>query len=81
MIKSNGDIFTAALYSEFNRSLESNVFAPTIKLTNVILFHKKGNHLEKDKSRSVSILPNLTKVFERCIYDQIVQFLDKIVSN
>ena len=43
--------------------------------------HKKGNRSEKDNYRPVSILPNLSKVFERCIYNQIAQFFDKILSK
>ena len=33
--KSNSDIFTDALYSEFHRSLEASVFPPIMKLTNI----------------------------------------------
>ena len=81
VIKSNSDIFTDALYSEFNRSLETSVFPPSMKLANVTPVHKKGNRSEKDNYRPVSILPNLSKVFERCIYNQIAQFFDKILSK
>ena len=81
VIESNSDIFTDALYSEFNRSLENSVFPPSMKLANVPPVHKKGNRLEKDNYRPVSILPNLSKVFERCIYNQIAQFFDKILSK
>ena len=49
MIKSN-DIFTDALYSEFNRSLETSVFPLSMKLANVTPAHKKGDRSEKDIS-------------------------------
>ena len=80
-MKSNSDIFTDALYSEFNRSLETNVFPPSMELANVTPVHKKGNRSEKNNYQPVSILPNLSKVFERCIYNQIAQFFDKILSK
>ena len=70
VIKSNSDIFTNVLYSEFNRYIETTVFPPSMKLTNVTPFHKKGNRSEKDNYRPASILPNLSKVFERCIFNQ-----------
>ena len=47
VIKSNSDIFTDALYSEFIRSLETSVFPPSMKLANVAPVHKKGNRSEK----------------------------------
>ena len=52
-----------------------------MKLVNVTPVHKKGYRSEKDNYRSVSILPNLSKVFERCISNQIAQFFDKILSK
>ena len=81
VIKSNSDIFTDALYSEFNRSLETSVFPPSMKLANVTPVHKKGNRSDKDDYWSVSILPNLSKFFKRCIYNQIAPFFDKIFSK
>ena len=81
VIKSNSDIFTDALYSEFSRSLETSAFPLSMKLANVTPVHKKGNRSEKDIYRSVSTLPNLSKVFERCIYNQIAQCFDKILSK
>ena len=81
VIKSNSDIFEDALYSEFNRSLETSVFPPSRKLANVTPVHKKGNRSEKGNCRPVSILPNLSKVFERYIHNQIDQFFDKVLSK
>ena len=81
VFKSNSDIFTDALYSKFHRSLETSVFPPSMKLANVKPVHKKGNRLEKVDYRPLNILPNLSKGFERCIYNQIAQFFDKMLSK
>ena len=81
VIKLNSDIFTDALYSELNRSLETSVFPPSMKLANVTPVHKNDNPSEKDDFRPVSMLPNLLKVFKRCIYNQIAPFFDKIRSK
>ena len=71
-----------ALYSKFNRSLETtSIFPPSMKLANARPVHKKGNRSEEDNYRPVSILPNLSKIFERCIYNQIAQFFEKILSK
>ena len=72
VIKSDWDIFTDALYSEFSRSLETSVFPPSMKLANVTPVHRKGNRSEKDNYRPVSILPDLPKVFERCFFHLLI---------
>ena len=72
IIKFDLDIFADALYSEFNRCLEASVFPPSKKFKNVVPFHEKGNRSEKDNYRPVSILANLSKVF-----DKIAQIFDK----
>ena len=52
-----------------------------MKLANVTPVYKKGNRSDKVNYQPISILPNLSKVFERCIYNQIAQFFDKILSK
>ena len=52
-----------------------------MKLANVTPVHKKGSQSEKGNYRPVSILPNLSKVFERCIYKQIYEYFENILSK
>ena len=39
---------------------------------------KKGNRSSKDNYRPVSILPNLSKIFERCIFRQLYSVISII---
>ena len=43
--------------------------------------YKKKSKAFKDNYRPVSILSNISKVYERCIYDQIHTYFDKILSK
>ena len=74
-------IFTEVIHKELNRGLEVGNFPCTMKLANVTPVYKKGNRSEKGNYRPVSILPNISKVFERCIYKQISQFFEGIISK
>ena len=65
----------------FNRSLEVREFTSGMKLANVTPVHKKGSRYDKGNYRPVSILPNLSKVFERCLHKQISDFFDAILSK
>ena len=42
---------------------------------------KKKDQANVENYRPVSILPNLSKVYERCMYIQVYEFLNKILSK
>ena len=52
-----------------------------MKLANVTPVYKKGSRSDKGNYRPVSILPNLSKIFERYVYRQISKFFDAILSK
>ena len=79
IVKANADIFTEISFIEFERSLEIDNFPTSMKLANVTPVHKKGSQYEKGNYRPVSILSNLSKVFERCIYKQIYEYFENIL--
>ena len=42
---------------------------------------KKNSRTDKENYRPVSILPNISKIYERCLYKQIYDYLDVIFSR
>ena len=46
-------------------------------LTRVVPLYKKGGRGEVGNYRPVSILPVVSKIFERIVYDQLSKHLDK----
>ena len=38
--------------------------------------HEKKSKFSKEKYRPISILPNISRVYERCLYDQITNFFE-----
>ena len=54
--------------------------APWSLLTNVSSLFKKNDNLKKDNYRPVSVLPSLSKVYERVMGQQLSNFFDKIFS-
>ena len=65
MIKKNSDIFSDIFFKEFNKLLEICKYPFCLKMANVTPVYKKGNSSDKDNYRPVSVLPNLSKIFER----------------
>ena len=67
-IKANSVIFTEVTYKELNKALEVGNFSCTIKQANITTVYKKDNLSQKGNYRPVSILTNISKFFERCVY-------------
>jgi len=61
-----------------NKTIKSSEFPDQLKEAQVIPCYKKNNALDKSNYRPVSILPFISKIFERTIYDQLTEHFDKI---
>ena len=81
IIKDNIGIFVPVLLTEFNESLKLNRFPHSMKSADITSVSKKNDRTDKSNYRPISILPNLSKVFERCIYKQLSAYFDGILSK
>ena len=70
IIKDNGDIFANFILQNFNKCLIDGKFPDQLKKADVSPIFKKGNHNDKTNYRPVSILPSLSKIYKRLIYNQ-----------
>ena len=61
--------------------MEQSIFRDDIRLADVAPIYKKKSKAFKYNYRPVSVLSNISKVYERCIYDQIQTYFDKILSK
>ena len=57
------------------------MFPNSLKLADVTPLHKKDRKELKEDYRSVSILPTLSKMFERIMFAQISAFFDNVFSK
>ena len=81
IIKENVDIISHFLYHNFNNSLSCATFPTSMKYADVIPIHKKDDKTDKENYRPISILPNLSKVYERLMYNQIYPYFDTLFSK
>ena len=63
-----------------NHCLHVCEFPDIMKLADVSSLFKKNDNLKKDNYRPVSVLPSLSKVYERVMGQQLSNFFDKIYS-
>jgi hypothetical protein len=58
-----------------NKCLEEGVFPDTLKIARVIPTYKKGDKHDPGNYRPVSVLPVLSKIFEKLIAEQLTHHL------
>ena len=81
ILKQNSDYFAEYIYENINQCISKSVFPSDLKLADVTPVYKKKSKNSKDNYRPVSILSNISKIYERCIYDQIQLFFDSVLSK
>ena len=81
IIEDNYDIFTFKLHNDINNSIDYSIFPDKQKEANITPVHKKDDRTDKTNYRPVSILPAISKIFEKLLYYQNNKFMDKKLSK
>ena len=81
MLKVTLDIHISLITKIINLLFENGCFPDDLKLAEVSPIFKKNDDLDKENYRPVSVLFNVSKVFERIIYSQIDAFMQDKLSN
>ena len=81
IIKENTDIFIDFVYRSINASINNADFLSFLKLANVIPVFKKDCKNSKDNYRPISIVKNISKVYERILFKQIETLMSFFFSE
>ena len=65
----------------FNDCLSSGTFPDRLKLADIIPSFKKGSSTDKSNYRPISLLPVVSKIFERILADQLNEHLESSFSK
>ena len=79
LIKSK-DIVSEHLVNIYNNSKNNSFFPKELKLADVTPIHKKEETTLMKNYRPVSLLPIVSKLFEKNMYDQIITYIDGFLS-
>ena len=60
-----------------NQSLVTGIFPDKLKIAKVIPLHKKDDEKVLDNYRPISLLPAISKIFERIIFNQVFTYFSK----
>ena len=60
-----------------NQMITTGIFPEAFKISKITPLYKKGDHSLLTNYRPISLLPTISKVFERIIYDQMYEYLNE----
>ena len=60
-----------------NQSIFTGIFPEKLKIAKVLPLFKKGDCHQFDNYRPISLLPSISKVIERIVYDQLYEYFSK----
>ena len=79
--KNNSDIFCRFFQANFNNAIELTTFPQQLKYADVKPVFKKDSRTDKKNYRPISILPNVSKIYKRCINKQLEEYFQALISK
>ena len=77
----SGHLFSRYIATSINRCITGGTISNAFKKAVVRPIYKKDGRKEKSNYRPISVLSNIFRIYERCIYKQMYSYLDKIFSK
>ena len=81
ILKENADYFAEFICIQFNDSVNSSKFPFSFKRANITLVFKNESRNHKTNYRPVSILPIVSKIFEKIMNNQLSTYFEKVLSK
>ena len=79
VLKLMAPAITSILTSLVNLSFETAIFPDCLKIAKVCPIYKGGNVDDVSNYRPISILPVISKLFERAMFNRLFNFVDKLL--
>ena len=80
ILKGSREYCSDILQKLFNKTLSNKEFPDELKLADVTPIYKKDDPNKSKNYRPVSVLPVVSKVFEKIMHDQISQYINSFLT-
>ena len=77
ILKENADVFSGILQILISKSLCKGHFPSLLKEARVCPIFKKGDHEKCSNYQPISLLPNISKIYERIMHNRVHDFMLK----
>ena len=81
VLSDNADVLSSLIHDDINQNINKGKFPDNLKNADITPIFKKFDRIFKTNYRAVSILPTLSKIYEKILYQQIYEYFDNIFSK
>ena len=81
IVNEYSEVLAGYLHKNISFCTENSIFLSDLKVADVTPAFKKKSKTLKDNYTPISILPNISKIYERCLYNQMQTYLDILLSK
>ena len=81
VIKINKDIFANFITNYFNYCIAYGKFSDELKRVGAFPVHKKNEKCNKTNYRPVTILTNISKIYEKSFYNRLSKYFDSLPAT
>jgi hypothetical protein len=68
--------FSGKLVIYINDIFRNGTYPDCMKIGKVIPIYKKGDRRKRDNYRMITVLPNINKIIEKCMYERLYEYLE-----
>ena len=80
ILKENSDVFCAVIQNLYNYGLSKGIFPKELKAGDISSLFKKEDAFTKKNYRPITVLPSVSKIYERMMQDQMLPFVQSFLS-
>ena len=80
-IKKSSDVFTPVITDYYNNCVAIGIFCNVLKLLKSSLHVRRANVQKKTNYRPISILSNISKIYERLMHDNMSDYFNDVLSK
>ena len=81
IVRGNLNVFATFLVKDINSCIKNGEFVDNLETDEMTPAFKKGDKHDKSNYRPLSILPILSKVYEKCLYKETKNYMENILSE
>ena len=81
LIKEFCDFFSEFLYKSINHCITERSFIADFKVAEVCRLYKNDRRADKSNYRPISILSNVSKIYEKCLYSRLYDYFDNNIFS